>query len=60
MWKWKVLPFELTFALATFQRLMERVMKGPYWKTLLLYLDDVIVIAPDFKTHLQWLDEVLG
>lgn len=31
-----------------------------YWKMLLLYLDDMILIAPDFETHIQWLDEVLG
>ena len=58
-WKWKVLPFGLTSAPATFQRLMERVLHGLHWKTLLLYLDDIIVIAPDFETHLQRLAEVL-
>jgi hypothetical protein len=58
-WKWKVLPFGLTSAPATFQRLMERVSHGLHWKTLLLYLDDIIVIAPDFETHLQRLTEVL-
>lgn len=43
LWKWKVLPFRLTSAPATFQRLMERVPHGLHWKTLLLYLDDIIV-----------------
>ena len=57
-WKWKVLPFGLTSAPATFQRLMERVVQGLHWKTLLLYLDDIIVIAPDFTTHLRRLREV--
>ena len=59
LWKWKVLPFGLTSAPATFQRLMEQVFQGLHWKTLLLYLDDVIVIAPDFETHLRRLEEVL-
>ena len=36
LWKWKVLPFGLTSAPATFQRLIERVLKGLHWKTLLL------------------------
>jgi len=49
-WKWKVLPFGLTSALATFQRLMEQALSGLHWKTLLIYLDDVIVISPDFPT----------
>ena len=59
LWKWKVLPFGLTSAPATFQRLMEQVLHGLHWKSLLLYLDDVIVIAPDFQTHVQRLEEVL-
>ena len=48
LWKWKVLPFGLTSAPATFQRLMEQVVMRLHWKTLLLYLDDIILIAPDF------------
>ena len=60
LWKWKVLLFGLTSALATFQRLMEQVVKGLLWKTLLLYLDNIIVIAPDFETHLDRLGEVPG
>jgi hypothetical protein len=59
-WKWRVLPFGLTSAPATFQRLMERVLRGLHWKTLLLYLDDIVVIAPDFETHLARLEEVFG
>ena len=37
---------------------MESVLKGLHWTSLLLYLDDIIVIAPDFKTHLARLEEV--
>ena len=57
LYKWKVLPFGLTSAPATFQRLMERVLHGLHWKSLLLYLDDIIVIGPDFPTHLHRLSE---
>ena len=39
--------------------LMEQVLRGLHWKTALLYLDDVIVIASDFRTHLDRLAEVL-
>ena len=38
---------------------MEQVLRGLHWKTALLYLDDVIVIAPDFSSHLTRLEEVL-
>ena len=39
---------------------MEQVVHELPWKTLLLDLDDIIVIAPDFETHLERLGEVLG
>jgi len=58
LWKRKVLPFGLTSAPATFQRLMEQVLSGLHWKTLLVYLDDVIVIFLDFGTHVSRLREV--
>ena len=59
LWRWKVLPFGLTSAPATFQRLMEKVLHGLHWKTLLLYLDDIIVISHDFDSHVERLEEVL-
>jgi hypothetical protein len=59
LWKWKVLPFGLTSAPATFERLMEKVLSGLQWKTLLLYLDDVIVFGASFTQHLERLKEVL-
>ena len=55
---WKVLPFGLTSAPATFERLMEKVLKGLQWQTLLLYLDDVIIFSKDFESHLERLGEV--
>jgi len=50
--------FGLTSAPATIQRLMEQVLNGLHWKTLLIYLDDVIVISLDFATHVSRLREV--
>ena len=37
---------------------MERVLKGLQWRTLLLYLDDIIVFSKDFHSHLERLEEV--
>ena len=54
----KGLPFVLTSALATFQRLKETVLKGLHRRTLLLYLDDIIVTVPDFIRHVKRLEEV--
>jgi len=55
---WKVLPFGLTSALATFQRLIDQVLSGPHWKTFLIYLNDVIVISSDFSTDVSRLRKV--
>lgn len=38
---------------------MESVLHRLHWRTLLLYLDDLIVVGPDFQTHLARLEEVL-
>ena len=57
LWTWKILPFGLTSAPVTFQRLMERVLQGLHWKTLLLYLDDIIVMFTDYQSHLSRLTE---
>jgi transposase InsO family protein len=58
LWKWKVLPFGLTSATATFERLMEMVLRGLHWKTLLIYLDDVIVFSNSLEEHCDRLAEV--
>ena len=50
LWKWKVLLFFLISAPATFHRLIERVLHSLHWESLLLYLDDIIVVAPVFDT----------
>lgn len=51
LWKWQVLPFGLTLAPITFQWLIDR-------KSLLLDLVNIIVIAPNFQTYLQRVEEV--
>jgi hypothetical protein len=38
---------------------MELVMKGLQWKTLLIYLDDLILFSSMFHEHINELDEVL-
>lgn len=59
LWKWKVLPFGLTSAPATFERLMETVLRGLHWKSLLVYLDDVIVFSTNIQEHCDRLASVL-
>lgn len=59
LFQFRVMSFGLCNAVATFQRLMETVLRGLHWKTCLLYIDDVIVFANKFDTHIQRLDNVL-
>ena len=49
----KVMPFGLCNAGATFQRLMDLLMAGVAYKICLVYLDDIIVFSRDLKQHLE-------
>ena len=58
LWQFRVMPFGLCNAPATFERLMEAVLAGLHWKSLLVYLDDVIVFGNTFNEELERLKEV--
>lgn len=60
LWRWKVLPFGLTSAPSTFERLMEKVLRGLHWKTVLIYLDDIVIFSQTIEQHLERLEEVLA
>jgi hypothetical protein len=46
------MPFGLCNAPATFERLMETVLRGLTYDSCLVYLDDVIVIGRTFQEHI--------
>jgi hypothetical protein len=52
LWKFTVMPFDLWNAPATFERLMETVLRSLAGESCLVYLDDVIVIGRSFQEHL--------
>ena len=54
---WKVLLFGLILALSTFQRVMKVVLRSLYWKSLFLYIDEIIVIGQDFYSHIWKLEK---
>uniref|UniRef100_A0A5S6QFV4 RNA-directed DNA polymerase n=1 Tax=Trichuris muris TaxID=70415 RepID=A0A5S6QFV4_TRIMR len=60
LYHFRLLPFGLTGAPATFQRLMEQVLSGLNWKCCVAYLDEVIIFARNYEEHLYRLREVLG
>ncbi|GFW30421.1 retrovirus-related Pol polyprotein from transposon 17.6 [Trichonephila clavipes] len=60
LWQFKVMPFGLCNAPATFERLMETVLKGLTFEACLIYLDDVIIGGRTFEEHLQNIRKVLS
>lgn len=59
LYEFNVMPFGLCNAPATFERMIDTVLRGLKWKTCLCYLDDIVVFSSTFDDHLQRLDEVL-
>ena len=57
--QYRRMPYGLTNAPATYQRMMEKVLAGVHLKTALCYLDDVIVFGRSPQELKERLDEVL-
>ena len=58
LWRFKVMPFGLCNAPATFERLMERVLGQLQWQICLCYLDDVLIFGKSVQQHLDRLEQV--
>lgn len=58
LYEFTVMPFGLSNAPATFERMMDTVLRGLRWHTCLCYLDDVIVFSRTFPEHLDRLRAV--
>src|SRR5947207_603078 len=58
-YQFKVMPFGLCNAPATFQRLMNTVLDGLLWKFVVVYLDDLNIYSTTFPQHLDHLCIVL-
>ncbi len=59
LFEFKVMPFGLCNAPATFQRLMDLVLAGLIGSSCLVYLDDIIILRKDFQGHLHNIQLVL-
>jgi len=56
--QFKVMPFGLHSAPATFQRLLDTILGPELEPHVFIYLDDVIIVSETFDEHLQHLAEV--
>ena len=60
LYQFKVMPFGLCSAPATFQRMMDTVLAGYRWLFCMVYLDDIIVFSNTIEEHATRLRVVLG
>ena len=60
LFQFRVMPFGLCNAPATFERLMDRVLCGMRWSRCLVYLDDVISFGRTVPEAIGRLEEVLA
>ncbi len=60
LYEYITMPFGLCGAPATFERCMELVLHGLQWRTLLVYLDDIIVYGCNYVEYMERLGEVFN
>ena len=57
-WEYKYMPFGLMSAPATFQRLVDTMLRGIQYDTCMAYLDDIIVISSTISEGIDRLKDV--
>ncbi|KAL1255563.1 hypothetical protein QQF64_013624 [Cirrhinus molitorella] len=57
-WQYRTLPFGLHGAPATFQRMMDILLR-PHQTYAAAYIDDVVIHSETWQDHLEWLRRVL-
>src|SRR6266496_180773 len=57
-WRFRSLPMGLSNSPGTFQRLMDLVLRGMTWSSVLVYIDDIVVYGKSFSALWERLKEV--
>lgn len=59
LYQWRVMPFGLHSAPATFQRLLDQLVTLEYESFAIAYLDDIIIFSKSFEEHLEHISTIL-
>lgn len=58
LFEFNVMPFGLSNAPSTFQRLMNSVLAELLWKNVIVYIDDIIIFSRKGENHAEILEKV--
>jgi hypothetical protein len=58
-WQWKVLPMGAMNSPSAFQRAMDQVLGELKWKSVMCYVDDLIIFSKTIEEHTKHIEEVL-
>ena len=58
LYQYTVMPFGLCNAAQRMCRLMDKVIPSRLRERVFVYLDDLLIVSPDFQTHISLIEEV--
>jgi predicted RNase H-like HicB family nuclease len=59
LYQFTTMPFDLCNAASTFERLIEKALRGLQWRVAVPYLDDIVVFGKTWEQHFDNLAQVL-
>ncbi|CAB5195545.1 unnamed protein product [Rhizophagus irregularis] len=59
LFEYNVMPFSLTNAPATFQRLMDEILEEYINDFVVVYIDDIMIYSENLKDHMEHVEKVL-